>query len=426
MAAQNKNNARSKTREVDGPFLKRLKGEVAHWRSVDMISPEQARGIVGLYVVEAGAPAARGRLVTALGLLGSILVGVGVIMFFAANWDGLDRGFKIGLVSAAILSAYGAGYWLSYVRDQRRIGLSLIFLGTLLYGAAIHLIAQAYHFPVDDPDLMLYWFAGVIPLAYATRSQPVTALALLLFLSALGFRLQDFLGKGPDSEATLIAAFAIFGVTGLMLNGLGKLHALWARTRSFANTYQVIGLMTALAALYLLSFRDLYGPFSFGQAEISLDNISASYWVAMSISGLLVLVGAVPAALRLIRHRQRDAATMIEAVGATALLIPLILVVALPGGGEFGYSLAFNLIFLMVVLAILITGYLRGREAFINLGLAFFSIDVITRYFEFGWDLLDRSLVFVVAGAILLVGGYLLERGRRGMIGRIQAGGNRA
>ena len=48
-------------------------------------------------------------------------------------------------------------------------------------------------------------------------------------------------------------------------------------------------------------------------------------------------------------------------------------------------------------------------------------MDIVTRYFELSWDLLDRSVVFIVAGLILLGGGFLLERGRNKMVDRMEA-----
>ncbi|MCH7734241.1 MAG: hypothetical protein IH961_03380 [Chloroflexi bacterium] len=46
---------------------------------------------------------------------------------------------------------------------------------------------------------------------------------------------------------------------------------------------------------------------------------------------------------------------------------------------------------------------------------------IVTRYFELSWGLFDRSLVFIVAGLILLGGGFLLERGRSKMVRRMEA-----
>jgi uncharacterized membrane protein len=389
-----------------------------------IISGDQARRILGLYVAGPGSRAsgaAGGRLITALGILGSILLGVGVILAFAANWGGIAREAKIAIILVATISAYGTGYWFRYARGYDRIGLALVLLGTLLYGSAIHLVAQAYHVPVDDPDLMALWFIGVIPLAYATGSMAITALSLVLFLSALGFRLQDWIREDAREVGFMfISAFAIFGVMGLMLNGLGRLQSLWRSTKMHSGTFQLIGLVTALGAIYLLGFRDLYEDFAFRSPPGAIDHNSVSYWVALSLAGAIALVGATPAVGRMLRSGKRDVGTAIEAAGPLALLVPLIIVTSLPVGGEVAYPIAFNLILLAAIVALLAAGYATGRESFVNVGLVFFSIDIVTRYFEFGFDLLDRSFVFIGAGLILLLGGYLLERGRRSMILRMQ------
>ncbi len=413
-------------REVDAEFLGDLKTEVASWRASRIISGDQARQILGLYAASPDASVAKGRLITALSILGSLLVGVGVILFIASNWDGMATEAKIAILLAVTLSAYGAGYWLKYVQGYDRLGHAVILLGTLLYGAAIHLVAQAYHFPVNDPDLMLLWFLGVVPLAYAARSRAITVLSLVLFLFALGFRMQDWLSNEFDAEVAFISAFAIFGVAGLMLNGLGRLQALWERTRLYSDVFQVIGLVTALAAIYLLGFRILHDLDRVVGNAGSLDHISTPYWVAISVAGTLALAGSVPAVLQIARSGARDAATALGAVGPLALLVPLVVVVALPGGGDVTYPLIFNLVLLGAIVGLLATGYVTGRESFVNVGLVFFSIDVISRYFEFGWDLIDRSLLFIINGTILLIGGYLLERGRRCVILRMRGERNSA
>ena len=112
-----------------------------------------------------------------------------------------------------------------------------------------------------------------------------------------------------------------------------------------------------------------------------------------------------------------------ESSAALLLLAAAILVVNLAIGGDVFYPLLFNALLFLVMVGLLFLGYLQGRESLINVSLAFFILDVISRYFEFGWTLLDRSLVFIVAGAILLGGGYLLERGRRRVFQRMRDAG---
>ena len=97
-------------------------------------------------------------------------------------------------------------------------------------------------------------------------------------------------------------------------------------------------------------------------------------------------------------------------------------VIGVDTGGEFLYAVVFNALLALSLLGVLVSGYLRGREAWVNIALVFIGIDVFARYFEYSWGLLDRSFIFVAAGVILLLGGFLVERGRQKMLERIRAG----
>ncbi len=193
-------------------FWVRLPVEVQRWQDQGIISPEQGRAIISGYTASGGPVAVhrtQGRLVTILAILGSVLVGLGVILFFASNWQEIPKSVKLAMILIAIPAAYGIGYWLRYSRGYERVGTAVVLLGCLLYGAGIHLVAQAYNVPVNDPILFLYWFLGVLPLAYLTRSQVILYLGVGLFLAAVGFRLQDWLDRS-DREV-------VFGASALYL-----------------------------------------------------------------------------------------------------------------------------------------------------------------------------------------------------------------
>ena len=85
------------------------------------------------------------------------------------------------------------------------------------------------------------------------------------------------------------------------------------------------------------------------------------------------------------------------------------------------YPVLFNLLLLAAIIGLVFAAYFLRREAFMNIALIFFGLDIVTRYFELSWGLFDRSLVFIVAGLILLGGGFLLERGRSEMFRRMEA-----
>ena len=47
------------------------------------------------------------------------------------------------------------------------------------------------------------------------------------------------------------------------------------------------------------------------------------------------------------------------------------------------------------------------------MGTFWLSAFVLTKYFDLFWDLMDRSLFFIVGGLILVFGGIALEKKRK-------------
>ncbi len=144
-------------RKMPEPWLKWLRDEVALWKNEGIIEDSQARAIMLRYP-QTGEETARGsRLVTLLSVMGALLLGVGVILFFAANWQVMPKWLKVGIVLGSILIAYGTGYWLAFEKgNYPRVGRALIFLGTVLYGSGIWLIAQIFHINAHYPNGVLF------------------------------------------------------------------------------------------------------------------------------------------------------------------------------------------------------------------------------------------------------------------------------
>lgn len=418
-------------RDVDRRFLTRLAVEIEGWQGQGIITPEQGQEIIASYPVPPDLLASRrthGRLVTILAILGSVLIGVGVILFFASQWGDIPRAGKLALILVAISAAYGIGYWLRYQRGYQRVGTAVILLAALFYGAGIHLVAQVYHVPVNDPNLFAYWFLGVLPLAYLTRSQPILVLAVGLFLAAVGFRLVPWL-EGAVNAPLLV--FALYLVLGLMLYSLGKLQAQFGRTRSYTRVYEILGLVTTFGPLYLLTFRSWFEGQPYKQWAMAGD-IATGFWLLFYIATALALVAFAATVAFHSRRRLPWQTLLYEGAAALLLLVavysPLYLVAVfsalhLAVGSNLFYPIVFNFLLLLGLIGLVFVGYFRRQEVWINIALVFFSVDAVTRYFEFSWTLFDRSLVFVLAGVILLVGGFFLERGRRRMFERMRVQG---
>ena len=410
--------AESGPRPADPRFLAGLPAEVEHWRASGIISGEQAAAILGSYDFPEAAEAPRNRLVTVLLIMGAVLVGLGVILFVAANWQEIPSGVKLAMMFIGVPVIYGAGFLLRYRFDYPRVGTALIFLGCIAYGAAVHLVAQTYHVPVNHPNLVLYWFLGVLPLAYVVRSQPVLVLALVTGLAAVGFRGQEWL---LDEDFIPSLAMPLYLALGLVIFALGRVHESFPSIRVFVPAFQLVGLLFTFGILYLWGFGDLWDWIGSNREDTGgWFPVTVEYWV-LGVAAVAALIAAWAWMALDARQRAQPLLPLLtEAAPSFLLLLFAVLVVFLPWNGETAYPVVANLFYGLGVVGLAFLGYLRGREALINLSILFFSIWIFTRYFEYSFDLLDRSVVFIVAGLLLLVGGFLLERARRRVLRRLR------
>lgn len=415
----------SNTGSESGQFHEQLPREVTRWANDGLITADQGQAILGSYATSElipGSLRAQGRMVTGLSIIGAVLVGLGIILFFAANWDGIDRWPKLAIILGVIIAAHGLGYYLRYHRGYLRVGSAMVLLACIIYGAGVHLVGQVYNVDVNDPQLMLFWFLGVLPLVYIVKSQPIQFLGLVLFLLAVGVRLQDWFSGISHGEVLL--GTALFLILGLLILAIGRLKEEVQLLRPYSEVFQLVGMITALGALFVFTFKDVFdsfdrGVYYDGEAELGFRIMIAA---AGAITLALVLATAW-------LHRRKESefiVTGVEGVAIAILLAAAYLVVGVNTGGEVVYSIAFNALLAVTLLGVLVSGYMRGREAFVNIGLVFIGIDIIARYFEYSWDLLDRSFIFVAAGVILLLGGYLAEKGRQKMLERIRTTGVRS
>jgi uncharacterized membrane protein len=212
-------------------FLERLEGEVTQWQRERLVTETQASAILAWYERGQGEQG-RGRLAVALAFLGAILVGIGVIVLFAANWQAIPGWTKLVLIFAAVIASNAIGFWLRYQHHGfEGTGNALLFLGTLLFGAAIFLIAQGYHVNAHEPALLLLWAVGVLPMAYLLGSRAMVTLMALNLTLALGWETSFWLGW--EQLFRPFPYFAVYLLFGVLLYALGRLHGAFERTKPY-------------------------------------------------------------------------------------------------------------------------------------------------------------------------------------------------
>ena len=404
-------------------FIQRLPAEVARWQADGIITPEQAEAIRNRYASdspEAGGSAIGNRVVTIIAIMGAALIGLGIIAFIAANWSEIPKLAKLALMVVGTPAIYVIGWFVGYRFGYARIGIAIILLGAIAFGASIHLVAQTYHVPVNHPDLVPLWFLGVIPLAYITRSRAMLGFSIILFLAAAGFRSQEWVPDFPNEETVLMIPGAL--VLGAFLFALGRLHARFPDTRAFARMYDLAGLLVASATIYLFSFSELWEGID--RQASNFSSLGVEFWlvvgfVSAATAGAIVAAGWPASG----RTGQRSGQIWWEAgaVGAMAV-VAAVTWLGLAFGGAWLWWV-FNLVMLAGVLAMIAAGYRWNRAYLINLAVPIFAITLFTRYFEFGFGLLGQSVAFIVAGVILLAGGFGMEYLRRRLVRRMRESG---
>lgn len=435
----------------DAGFLKRLERELPRWVEQGWVAPANRRAILD----DVAARASQVNYLTlALSLLGVVLLGAGVITFFAANWGVIPKIGKLALLFGVLWAAYAAAGYVLGRGDSPHLGQALVLLAVLLFGANIMLIAQAYHIDAHYPDGVLTWALGALLAAWLLASQPALAAAIALgvlwtgmesfgferplhwpFLALLapclwlvarhrwhwalraalaGLLLWSLLAlsgagawgrHGPAGLAqAFFAGYLLLFVLTLPLERRENLAGLMPAVRRFA----VLG---ALAFFYLLTFPRIHQPWRGFDAPAQLP---APVWAALTVA---LLAAAALLAAREWRRRSDAQRPPHFAWGLAllALVALLVLVNLLAPDARLRdlTSIGFNLAFFAAVVWLIWAGYSRGDRGLVNLAFGFFALALASRYLDTFWTLLGRSYFFMVGGLILIGGGYFLERQRR-------------
>src|SRR5918994_4483464 len=115
-----------------------LREELEEWVREGIVSREQADAIDRRYS-ERGVPRRRNRVVQTLATVGAIVAGLGVVLFFAANWDGIPRPGRVVILLALVVGSYVGGFVLRERGRHEYVGAALLLLGGISFGASLFL-----------------------------------------------------------------------------------------------------------------------------------------------------------------------------------------------------------------------------------------------------------------------------------------------
>lgn len=358
--------------------------------------------------------------------IGAILIFVGVAWLIAQNWHQIPWVLKIIILVVATSSAVIAGVALRE-REYDFTGKSVLFLSSLLYTLSVFLIAQIFSTSTSLQGiawlLLLSWI-GVIVIGYFFDSSASLVVAMSEFIIWLIVQLSSFF-EHAKSLPTMYSFTLLAG--SVLFYGL----AIWHRRyeHEFASVYQWWTMLYLLSIAYLLSTQKYLMLFGIAGVWDSGKSTAGSYiFLAIAIIvALIIFISSIIAT-----ERKKVADNEVYGFSLTVLLLALIIWVAgiipeprsslfsldISAGHSWIWILS-NIIFLCVILAVIGYGSMTKNTKIINLGIFFFTVDIITRYAGFIIDLggyTSLSILFITGGVLLIGGGWLIEKWRRKLI----------
>lgn len=411
----------------------------------NVITQEIANSIENYYLSKAGKSS--NKLIIIFGVLGALLVGLGLLLIIAHNWDELSRSTKtflafLPLIITQLLGVFVILRKLDSIAWKESVA-TLIFFSI---GSSISLISQIYNIYGDLSTYILTWMLLAFPLIYVMKSSfvsllyiigitfyaaesgywaPATAESYLYWLLiALAiphyyshFRnnpksnflifhnwlipLSVIISLGTVAESTeelmFIAYFSLFG----LFLAIGEIKY-FSNQKNINNGFQVLGSLGTIILLLMLSFEwfwdDLYDK-SLGVNEI----ISSPEFYASLIISILALT------LLIINTKQKS----IKKISPIAPIFLLFIIFFIVGIFSPISILLVNLTVFAIGILIIFDGAKQEHFGRLNYGLLIITALIICRYFDTDLSFVFRGLLFVSVGAGFFAANYWMLRKRK-------------
>ena len=375
--------------------------------------------------------------------LGALLIGGGIILLFAHNWEDLSRTARAvlsfcPLAIAVVLSA------LAIRRGGTGLCESAGIFHSLAVGACIALIGQTYHLPSNTPGFLLVWALLVLPLIFLLPSTGAYLFYIMLICSWSGAA-QDEYGQALGFWLLLIPAVihvvrlirreaheglvSLWGLILMLPIALGivlerTVPGLWiisyacfyslsgllglrlSPTESgWRNPLQTVGLAGITGLTYIFTWQNMWHDIGWSNTRHDGNYQEWGIWFDSAITLGLALAWALTA----VKTLQRNSLPSLI-LCSFPLLACAAFFFASTSEGEIINTLLFNAYMLALGLALLAQGCRSTQLRQVNYGMAVLGLLLITRFFDSDFGFLARGLVFILMGSCFLATNLIIAR----------------
>lgn len=418
--------------------------QIALWRAEDLIDEDTAHTLESRYSAGSG----HNTLTILFSVLGSLLIGAGIILILAKNWYYMPMGIKIVLSLLPLLAGQGLALFTvakKYDSVAIREGVAVFYTAGVF--AAMAMISQTFHLPSDFAlyvlvsglltlpiiyildavsPLAVYYYAIINWGALVFMPEQPTPVAMLFFvvLFALGVLYVVARRKRlPDARhvytvwISVIAGFAVMYIVALYLEQgyidmflaclvfFALLFAADTQRDDTVLPFKPLSVLGGLVLMLIISYGELFNSYRY-EYYYQYEQIT--------MGPVLLLLCAVAAAVSValgIRNHRRDIGKLLFL--AAMLMLGVMLVMSQYTNGEFVYTVLANLITGAVGVGILVRGAKSADLPLTNLGMLTTTVLIIMRFFDENFDFLWRGTAFLILGGVLLFINYKMMKKRK-------------
>ncbi|MGZ3865910.1 MAG: DUF2157 domain-containing protein [Bacteroidia bacterium] len=429
---------------------KPLEKELEVLEKEGIISAEIAANIRNYYKSKSENP--HNRLFTVFAVLGAILVGLGIILIIAHNWDDLSKATKVffSFLPLIIGQAFCA-FTLLKKSDNAgwKEGSSVfLFFGV---GASISLVSQVYNIHGDLSDFLFTWMLLCLPLTYLMKSSTTSLLYIAgityyaveshtywslfnhnytfsynywwMLTLAIPFYYNLYKEKGDSNAMVMhnwIVPLSLIFALGTMSSGHGNLLYIgymsmfgmffligssdyFQNVRRRVNGYLVLGALGTMQILLMASFHwfweELQRP----------DRSNSSIWGAPEF--FLTVVFSATALLLFISQTKKNG---MEDFHPTKIFFLVFILLYLLGQNLSTLPIILvNIVILTNGIFTIRSGVKHDHLGILNYGLLTITALIVCRFFDSNMSFIVRGLLFIAVGVGFFLGNYLMLKKRK-------------
>ncbi len=406
--------------------------EIEEWQSENIIDEELAKTLKGRYSVKSNANA----LVVIFSVLGSLLIGAGIILMFAKNWYRMPISVKTVISFLPLVVGQGLAVYTAFIKKDSlawREGVSVFWSAAVF--ASLAMVGQSFHIANDFATYILMCGIMILPIIYLLDAVAPLAVYFYAISNWAGITLED--------DNRLFLVFMLLFAAGLayvLMHRSQKddpryIYSVWVTVIAgfvpvvflgYAFGEEMIAVFIFLYFICLLAWgsrREFY-PFKYvGTAGTLLMMLLLSSGFIQDMNRtndevtirLLFVITALAGAIVLgFMLRQSKSAILLTCVASAVCLIATLALILTTSG--YAAVVLINLITLAVGIFIIVTGS-RSNEMFVvNVGLAVTCALILLRFFDRNIDFFAKGVVFlIIGGALLLTNVFMLKKKKRAL-----------